>query len=962
MRMLIIIITLLFCHLGQSQNSFVNFKIETVESRTIAETEGILKSFKSLDFPIEELNQYLKRGDEFSNIRLMIDGHKPLDMVIYPYDMRSDDYIASMITEKDLVALEKAPNCTYRGYIDDISKGPVRLTITDDFINAQFSTEGEMHYFEAAKNYNRSASVNEVLYYSDSQVDSGHVGHCGASEVVSTDAISEAVVASSNRTNNCYAARLAIAVDHSMIEDVVHNSVAASINHTLAVMNNVDVNYALSSGNNFQDGIEFKIVTHLVSGCASCDPWTNSTNLNQVLTNLYIWGSNGGFITDFDIAQLWTDRDFDGQSVGLAHQGSNLVCADAAFHVLQDWTSNIPLLRTMTSHEIAHNLNSTHVGGSGMIMSSVVSNTMSWAGATKTKVNLELTNYIPSCVDICTSSFAPCDEIMNPAISNITDTGFDVSWDAIGGASVDVVIKDMEGTIITTTSTTASSATFTPSGFTACRVYYISLVNDCGAEKSAYREILFESPNEDGCADFEIGQAVMWSGQNIPFTDKSVNATTWMWDFGDGNTSTSQNPTHAYGSAGVYDVQLTVNGGTDTKVFPGLIKVLPNRSLPYTSAQGGDFDVNVNDFAADKIEGDFSLFERGVATGYLSSTSNVWKTKLSSDIGNQENESVLYTPRFNLANPGSYTISFDMGMELIFCNAPGAAQMQYSLDDGSSWTRLGSYGDSGPGISNWYTSGPDASCPLSSLIFADQTGWAFVGNNNSKSYDISFLSGNPSVIFRFVYSVSSSFAGGYNIDGILLDNFAIDAVFQTLPIDDLEFDIALNKDVVDIQWTNTGESQIATYSLEKSYDGSNFDFVTKTNAKGNHILNEYAYTDAELEVGFIYYRLMVTSTDGKVEYSNIKSIRYMNRGDSEIKIFPNPVNEDVIRVKLEGDYAMITYRIYNATGQLLLENKDVSLEEGNNFQISLLDIPNGVLFLELLDNSKSIYTERVIKL
>ncbi|MCB9234253.1 MAG: PKD domain-containing protein [Bacteroidia bacterium] len=46
---------------------------------------------------------------------------------------------------------------------------------------------------------------------------------------------------------------------------------------------------------------------------------------------------------------------------------------------------------------------------------------------------------------------------------------------------------------------------------------------------------------------------------SVIFNDNSVNANTWQWDFGDGNTSTTQNPTHNYSAGGTYTVVLIVS-------------------------------------------------------------------------------------------------------------------------------------------------------------------------------------------------------------------------------------------------------------------------------------------------------------------------------------------------------------------------------------------------------------------
>jgi len=53
----------------------------------------------------------------------------------------------------------------------------------------------------------------------------------------------------------------------------------------------------------------------------------------------------------------------------------------------------------------------------------------------------------------------------------------------------------------------------------------------------------------------------------VVFSDQSTNnPTSWLWDFGDGNTSTEQNPSNTYNDAGTYGITLTVSNeyGTET--------------------------------------------------------------------------------------------------------------------------------------------------------------------------------------------------------------------------------------------------------------------------------------------------------------------------------------------------------------------------------------------------------------
>ncbi len=47
---------------------------------------------------------------------------------------------------------------------------------------------------------------------------------------------------------------------------------------------------------------------------------------------------------------------------------------------------------------------------------------------------------------------------------------------------------------------------------------------------------------------------------NVNFIDNTIGANTYLWDFGDGNSSTEANPNHTYATPGTYEVELLVNG------------------------------------------------------------------------------------------------------------------------------------------------------------------------------------------------------------------------------------------------------------------------------------------------------------------------------------------------------------------------------------------------------------------
>jgi len=75
----------------------------------------------------------------------------------------------------------------------------------------------------------------------------------------------------------------------------------------------------------------------------------------------------------------------------------------------------------------------------------------------------------------------------------------------------------------------------------------------------------FSAPVAEFSASPTTGQAPL----TVAFSDLSTGViSTWFWDFGDGGTSTEQDPSHDFATAGTYTVSLTVTGpsGSDTYI------------------------------------------------------------------------------------------------------------------------------------------------------------------------------------------------------------------------------------------------------------------------------------------------------------------------------------------------------------------------------------------------------------
>jgi formylglycine-generating enzyme required for sulfatase activity len=93
-------------------------------------------------------------------------------------------------------------------------------------------------------------------------------------------------------------------------------------------------------------------------------------------------------------------------------------------------------------------------------------------------------------------------------------------------------------------------------------------------------------------AAFTFAPDAPFSGQPIVFTDTSIgNPTAWSWTFGDGGTSTAQNPSHVYLSAGSFEVTLKASNASGSSTASRKVVSRPVSTISEVRLPSGEYEM-----------------------------------------------------------------------------------------------------------------------------------------------------------------------------------------------------------------------------------------------------------------------------------------------------------------------------------------------------------------------------------
>jgi PKD repeat protein len=137
----------------------------------------------------------------------------------------------------------------------------------------------------------------------------------------------------------------------------------------------------------------------------------------------------------------------------------------------------------------------------------------------------------------------------------------------------------------------STESTTIPSG---AGTYTLTATSACGSFSQSTEVELLPLPN----ASFTFTTYFL----TAVFTNTSTGGTSYLWNFGDGNTSTEVNPTHLYDATGTFDVTLTVfnecgsvvSSDKVTTATVGIEDMDANSFNVYPNPSNGVFNINLD--------------------------------------------------------------------------------------------------------------------------------------------------------------------------------------------------------------------------------------------------------------------------------------------------------------------------------------------------------------------------------
>ena len=918
-------------------------------------------NYQLVEIKLSEIKNLKSRSGQLT-INLSIDEKKTWDLELEDSQILSSNADLRLLADGSELKIPALALNTYHGHVDGYPNSVTAVTLSDDYLSVYVALSNESYILEPLRLYELDARADQFIFYNLKDIDPSNVYHCKKTELLSE--INEKSASTRSQDIACFDLELAIAVDHLMY--AAEGSNVGNVLNSLASIYNL---VSLDFDNEFNHQLNVRIKEVVIATCASCDPWSKTSNVGHALDAIRSWGENGGFNETYDIGIYWTTKVYDDNFAGLAYQDQ--ICGVQRYIAVRKYTPNNQALRIMMSHEMGHSLGCGHnyeigsacnsnPGRGPRIMDPVVdAASVGWTNGSQScdmnsiaVVNAKIGS--ANCLQAC--AFISCSSITDLNVNSVTQNGISASWSGTASNYLVRVKKEGDSNYLYSANTSSNSVNVNVN-LDYCEQYHVSVKALCGGANNpaaiteiveisggTNMDILYVEPKncDNGTYDLEVivayentvpgGFRVVANGSMQIFSYSSSPQTVTLIGIIGANNSNAL--LEAYGTS---KSDLACRGTTrytepNSNCDIVICENFNSCQLPYQwTATSSNSTVFSENFEWKFNDGARTILNYGAANNASTNLTidGTCAAYFDDDIfmnNTYTGNITLESRSYDLSNLSNVMLELDYNFHKFEEGKMTNNSSEFSIDiyNGSTWTNV--------------MFDNNDNCPWFNV-------WASNCTTNFVMDISSFSSNQFKVRLNYTDGNSGDWTGM-----IMIDNFKVKGV--QLPVLDLkiiDFQGKLNEDEVELEWKIELDESFSHYVIERSSDGKNFDVLGELDS-GSEYIDTHPFT------GPNYYKLIMYDNDG----GRLESDMVMIENDviEQLTLYPNPAKSDEVTLLNSTSVRYDRLVIYSIDGRQV---QTLSLNNDDLVNIDISGLQEGI-YLVKLSNSSSYQTMRLVRL
>ncbi|PCI27023.1 MAG: hypothetical protein COB67_09625 [SAR324 cluster bacterium] len=219
---------------------------------------------------------------------------------------------------------------------------------------------------------------------------------------------------------------------------------------------------------------------------------------------------------------------------------------------------------------------------------------------------------------------------------------------------------------------------------------------------------------------------------------------------------------------------------------------------------------------------------------------------------------------------------------------------------------------------------------------------------------------NQNRITSVTYTTGTQITYTYDAVGNRVTQVITSANNGSLPVEITDFNVIKNDCETTLTWSTASEINTSHFEVQYSYDAIDFRMIERVEAAGNSTsIQNYGYVHPDPVKGTNYYRLKSVDLDDTYSYSKMKAINLDDCFMDDIRVFPNPSNQQEVTVEINSISEVVRLEIYDASGRLI--GIPIQKTSRRYWKLDVDELSSGAYFIRIIfeGDKKQVITKKL---